>query len=354
MKLRNFNTYFFFFLLIVVSFFAYKMFAPFLSAIFIAAAIAILLRRVYLWFYKKTGNRAVLSSVLASLIALFVIILPIVGVVSLVANEAINAVERVMVADSPEHKFAYKVITQVEDLGVTQALIVNPKELLENDDIRATMQNVGQGTIAIIQKTSKGVVDSIIWIFVMFFSLFYFFIDGKRIVQRIMDLSPLPNHHEQVLVKKFVSMTRATFKGTVVIGLIQGTLGGLAVLIAGVPSVVIWTVIMIVLSIIPAIGAALVLIPMGIILILSGSVWEGVFLLVAALLISNVDNLLRPKMVGSDTQMHTLLVFFATLGGLIAFGIIGFIVGPIIMALFIALWEIYAKEFKVQLEEYNQ
>ncbi len=354
MKLRNLNTYFFFILLIVVTFFAFKMFAPFLSAIFIAAAIATLLRRVYMWIYHKTGKRAVLSSVLACFLALFVIILPIIGVVSLVANEAIQAVERTMVDGSTEQQFAFKVLSKVEDLGITQTLVVNPKEILANDDIRSTLQSVGQGTITIIQKTSKGVLDSIIWIFVMFFSLFYFFIDGKRIVDRMMHLSPLPNRHEQILVDRFVSMTRATFKGTVLIGLIQGALGGLAVLIVGVPSPIIWTVVMIILSIIPAIGVALVLIPMAIILLLSGSIWQGVFLLVVTLIISNVDNFLRPKMVGKDTQMHTLLIFFATLGGLMVFGIIGFVVGPIIMALFIALWEIYAREFKVQLEEYNQ
>lgn len=353
MQLKNFNTYFFFIVLIAVSFFAFKMFAPYLSALFVAAIIAVLLRRFYTWLYTKTGKRAALSAAIACFLALFVVILPIVGVVSVVANEAITAVEKVMVDGSPEQTLALKVIGRVENMGIVQSFITSPQDILSDEDLRATLKDVGQGAVTILQKTSKGFVDSIIWIFVMFFSLFYFFIDGKRIMRRVMDLSPMQNKHEQILIDKFASMTRATLKGTVVIGLIQGSLGGLAILIAGIQSPMIWTVVMIILSIIPAIGAALVLIPMGIVLIISGSIWQGIFLLLAALFISSIDNVLRPKLVGNDTQMHTLLIFFATLGGLSVFGIIGFIVGPIIMALFIALWEIYALEFKSQLKEFN-
>lgn len=111
---------------------------------------------------------------------------------------------------------------------------------------------------------------------------------------------------------------------------------------------------MTILSIIPAVGAGLVWGPAGIILLFIGNIWQGVFVLsFGILVISFIDNILRPKLVGNDTEMHPLLVFFATLGGLITFGIIGFVIGPVIMALFLSLWDIYGKEFKSQLNKFN-
>jgi predicted PurR-regulated permease PerM len=140
-----------------------------------------------------------------------------------------------------------------------------------------------------------------------------------------------------------------------VIGAIQGLLGGLAFWIAGVPSPAIWGLIMILLSIIPMIGSTIVWLPAGIILLLVGDVWQGIFILsVGVGVISVIDNILRPKLVGKDTQMHPLLIFFATLGGIAFFGLPGFIIGPIIVSLFMALSEIYSIEFRDQLKEYNK
>jgi predicted PurR-regulated permease PerM len=170
-----------------------------------------------------------------------------------------------------------------------------------------------------------------------------------------MYLSPLRDEHEKRLSQKFVSMTKATLKGTVVVGTIQGILGGIMFAIAGVPSFVMWGVIMVIFSIIPAIGSGIVWAPAGIIMLISGNVWQGFFILAfGGFFISFIDNIIRPKLVGGDTEMHPLLVFFATLGGLMAFGIIGFVIGPVIMALFLTLWDIYGSEFKVQLNKFNK
>lgn len=169
-----------------------------------------------------------------------------------------------------------------------------------------------------------------------------------------MQLSPLKNEHERLLAEKFISISRATIKGTLVVGAIQGLLGGLAFWIVGVPSPAIWGLLMILFSIIPLVGSALVWLPAAIILLLMGQVWQGIFLLVVGFgVISLVDNILRPKLVGKDTQMHPLMIFFATLGGISLFGLPGFIIGPIVVSLFLALGEIYSIEFKSQLAEYN-
>jgi predicted PurR-regulated permease PerM len=164
----------------------------------------------------------------------------------------------------------------------------------------------------------------------------------------------LKDDQERVLLKEFVSISRATLKGTVIIGIIQGVLGGLLFWAVGVPSPITWGVVMIILSIIPVVGSGIIWAPVGIYMLLTGDIWQGVVILGFGFgVISTIDNILRPKLVGQDSQMHPLFVLLATLGGIIVFGIIGFIIGPIIVALFLALLRIYEMEFAEQLEEVN-
>jgi hypothetical protein len=154
------------------------------------------------------------------------------------------------------------------------------------------------------------------------------------------------------MLEKFVSVTRATLKGTVLIGLAQGMLGGLAFWAAGIDGAIFWGTVMTVLSIIPGIGGALVWIPAVLILMTTGEVWRGIALgAFCGLVVGSVDNLLRPLLVGRDTQMHELLIFFSTLGGLMMFGVMGFIVGPILAALFVTAWDLFATAFRASLAE---
>ena len=149
------------------------------------------------------------------------------------------------------------------------------------------------------------------------------------------------------MLDKFTSVTRATLKGTAVIGILQGALAGIAFWVVGIPSAVFWGTIIAVLSIIPGIGTALVWGPAVIILAAGGNFLKaGGLGLYCALVVGSIDNLLRPILVGKDTQMHELMIFFGTLGGIIMFGVMGMIIGPIVAALFITIWEIYGVAFK--------
>jgi predicted PurR-regulated permease PerM len=157
----------------------------------------------------------------------------------------------------------------------------------------------------------------------------------------------LHDQDEQRMLDKFTSVTRATLKGTAVIGILQGGLAGMAFWVAGIPSAVFWGTIMAVLSIIPGIGTALVWGPAVIILAAGGNYLKaGGLGLFCALVVGSIDNLLRPVLVGKDTQMHELMIFFGTLGGIIMFGIMGIFIGPIVAALFVTIWEIYGVAFK--------
>jgi len=153
---------------------------------------------------------------------------------------------------------------------------------------------------------------------------------------------------------RFTSVTRATLKGTAVIGVLQGGLAGLAFAVAGIEAAVFWGTVMAVLSIIPAVGSALVWVPAAIILAAGGNYLKAVGLvLFCGLVVGSLDNLLRPRLVGKDTQMHDLMIFFGTLGGIALFGVIGFVIGPIIAALFVTIWDIYGEAFRDYLPGLN-
>jgi predicted PurR-regulated permease PerM len=154
------------------------------------------------------------------------------------------------------------------------------------------------------------------------------------------------------MVEKFISVTRATLKGTILIGAAQGLLGGLAFWAVGIDGPIFWGTVMTVLSIIPGVGGALVLVPAAIVLGATGEVGRAIGLaLFCALVVGSVDNLLRPRLVGKDTKMHELLIFFSTLGGLMFFGATGFILGPILAALFVTAWEMFGIAFHSALAE---
>lgn len=352
-NIKNFNTYFFFGVLFAVTVAVFLLLKPFISAIFVAALFAVMFFKPHNFFLKIFKGRAVLSAILSCLLVTFTIILPFSIVAGLMGNEIGKVVHNVTNGNAENQKSIKTFINSIYEVEVFHVSLSQIRSSVSDEEVTNLVKNIVDKSLTFFQKTYQSVIGSIIWTFVMFFTLFYFFLDGKRFVRKIIQLSPMKDEHEKLLINKFVSMVRATLKGTLIIGIIQGLIGGFSFMIAGISSPVIWAVIMILISVIPATGASLVMIPAGIVMFILGNTWQGVFLLIVGVLVSVVDNFLRPKLVGDDTQMHGLLVFFATLGGLSVFGLIGFIVGPIIMALAIALWEIYATEFKNDLDDYN-
>jgi len=180
----------------------------------------------------------------------------------------------------------------------------------------------------------------------MLYAMFFFLIDGRALLNRVLYYVPLTPQDEARLVARFVSVTRATLKGALFIAIVQGLLAGVAFLLAGVPGAAFWAAIMTVLSMIPAVGAALVWIPAVIYLFVVGHTLAALGLLAwCVLVVSTVDNLLRPRLVGRDTRMPDLLVLLSTLGGILLFGAVGVIVGPIVASLFVTVWHLYGEGF---------
>jgi predicted PurR-regulated permease PerM len=187
---------------------------------------------------------------------------------------------------------------------------------------------------------------------VMLYAMFFFLMDGDKLIRKMLYYLPLENDEESRMLDRFTSVARATLKGTAVIGVLQGGLAGLALAVAGIPSAVFWGVLMVLLSILPGIGTALIWLPAAGILGASGHWPQAIGLvLFCGIVVGGLDNVLRPKLVGKDTQMHELLIFFGTIGGIMMFGFVGFIIGPIVAALFTTVWDIYGITFKDILPE---
>ena len=155
-----------------------------------------------------------------------------------------------------------------------------------------------------------------------------------------------------MIIARFLLISRATVTGTLILGLVEGTLGAITLLVFGVKAWLLWGFVMIILATMPFIGTWIVLVPAGIIQMFMGNTWQGlIMILMGLIVIANIDNLLRPQLVGRGAKLHDLIIFFSSLGGIILFGVMGFIVGPVIAALFIAVLDIYEMEFEKQLNE---
>ncbi|HEX6791513.1 MAG TPA: AI-2E family transporter [Candidatus Krumholzibacteria bacterium] len=188
---------------------------------------------------------------------------------------------------------------------------------------------------------TKGTVAVVVHIFLIFYSMYYFLIDGHHLLRTTSQYLPLSPSERARLINRFAAVSVATIRSTVLIGVIQGTLGGVGFATAGLPGSVFWGAMMMVLSIVPGIGIALVWVPAAAYLLIMGRITALIlFALYFTFVVGLVDNLLRPILVGKGSEMHELLVLLSTLGGIVAFGVLGFIIGPVIAALFITLWEI--------------
>jgi len=214
---------------------------------------------------------------------------------------------------------------------------------------------IGGFLLSGLASATRGTVNFILQLCIMLYANYFFLRSGKETLAKIMYLVPLESEQEDRLVARFVSVTRATLKGSLVIGVIQGTLAGLAFAVAGIEGAIFWGTIMAVLSIIPAVGAAIVWIPAVVYLFATGHVLAGVGLLVwCGVVVGSSDNILRPILVGKDTKMPDLLVLLSTLGGIAVYGALGVIIGPIIAALFLTVWELYGEAFKDVLPEVKE
>ncbi len=332
-------------LVIVISVIFFLMIRPFLMAVLLAGIFSALAQPLYRRLLRLFRQRKALSSLSTILIVLLVIVIPLTGFLGIVASQAVSVSQSV----GPWVEQQLRQPDQLDRL-LSQAGFLERLQPYR-DQITAKVGELAGTTGTFLAGRSaaatKGTVTFLLNLFIMLYAMFFFLGDGRAILNRILYYMPLSPAEENRMAERFVSVTRATIKGTLVIGLLQGALGGLAFLVAGIGGAAFWGTVMAVLSIIPGIGTALVWIPAVIYLIAVGQIGAGVALAVwCALVVGTVDNVLRPRLVGKDTKMSDLLILLSTIGGILLFGAVGFIIGPILAALFVTVWDIYGVTFK--------
>ena len=326
----------------------------FLQPLLVAAITAALLQPIYRRLVKFFRGREVPASIATILFLLFIVLGPLAAFLGIVVDQAVDISQTAIpwveknLGNEDNMLRAERWITerfpQLKDMMPTQAQLFK--------GIGEVTQKTGGFLVKSVTHLTSGTAAFFLNLFVMLYALFFFLISGRSILDRILSYSPLGMEDSERLVGRFVSVSRATLKGSVTIGIIQGALGGIGFAVAGINGAAFWGTVMAILSVIPGVGTVIVWVPAVIFLFIQGETTTAILLLAwCAGVVGTIDNVLRPRLVGKDAEMPDLLILLSTLGGIFLFGATGFVIGPIICSLFIATWEIYGATFKDVLPE---
>ncbi|HOX26965.1 MAG TPA: AI-2E family transporter [Candidatus Krumholzibacteria bacterium] len=332
-------------LVIFISVMFVRMVKGFLLALLMAAILAGLLNRLYDRLTRVFRGRKALAAVTTEVLLVLLILIPLAGLVGLVTAQAIKVGGSVGPWIRDQLSQTDALTRRLEALPFYDQIAPYREEILTR--VGSLAGSASNWLVGALGDATVGTVHFVFLFFVMIYALYFFLIHGRSALDRILWYLPLAHSDEQRMLARFLSVTRATLKGTGLIGLLQGTLGGLGFAVAGIESAAFWGAVMMLLSVIPGLGTAVVWVPAVVWFAMSGH-WGAAIALSAyfVLVVGLVDNLLRPRVVGRDTQMPDLLVSLSTLGGLSLFGALGFIIGPIVGALFVTVWEIYGETFR--------
>lgn len=322
----------------------YHMVRGFIQTIFLAAVFSGMIHGLYKKLARGLGGRKPTSAALTVLVFVLVLIAPILAFLGVVVSQAVEVSASVGPWVEREMSGANELDGLLQRLPFWET--IQPYQDLISTKVAEFAGRLGTFLVTSVAAASRGTAVFFFQLFILLYAMFFFLLHGKEYMARILYYIPLAPAAENRLVAKFVSVARATIKGTLVIGIVQGGLAGLAFWVAGIKGWAFWSVVMMILSIIPAVGTALVWVPAVIYLFALGFAGAAIALGVwCAVVVGLVDNVLRPWLVGRDTQMSDLLVLLSTLGGIIAFGAAGIIIGPIVAALWVTVWEIYGETF---------
>lgn len=329
-------------LLVLVSVAFFWIMLPFYGAIFWGATLAILFAPVNRRLLARLRGRRNLAAFLTLLLVILIVIIPVSLIFGSLIQEGVMIYKRM---DSGEFNLGAYFAQVVDALppvvhdtltrfGLSDAFSIREKlsaGALQGSKFIATQAvSVGQNTFGFL-----------VGMAVMLYLLFFLLRDGSKLAAKSRQVIPLSSEHQHHLTQKFTTVVRATVKGNIVIAIIQGTLGGIVFWLLGIQGALLWAVVMAVLSLLPAVGASLIWGPVAIYFLATGAIWQGVVLtLFGVLVIGLIDNLMRPLLVGKDTKMPDYVILISTLGGLSVFGLNGFVIGPLIAALFMACWDL--------------
>jgi predicted PurR-regulated permease PerM len=321
---------------------------PFFKPLLLGALLAGLFHPLYRWITRLFGGRGSLGAAVTLLVLLVLGLGPVSAFLGIVLQQALTMSDQAIPWLNQHLGAASTFNAQewlVQKFPALAKYVPSQEQLLEQ--VGNAAKTAGTFLVGFASRATAMTAAFLLNLFVMLYAMFFFFRDGDKILERIFYYTPLSDEDETRMLTQFAAITRATVKGTLVIGIIQGALAGIAFWVAGIEGAALWGTIMMILSIIPGIGAALVWVPAVIILFVMGQYLTATLLAAwCAAVVGTVDNFLRPVLVGRDAKMPDLLILIGTLGGLFLFGPMGFIVGPIVCGLFLTVWDIYGATFR--------
>lgn len=317
---------------------------PFSGAVFWGAVIAIVFTPIYVRLLARWKQRRTLAALATISLVVLMVVLPLIFLTGTLVKEGTALYQRMQSGEMNFARYFEQVVAVMpgwahdllDHFGLT-----NFSELQTR--ITDAVAHGSQMIATYAYSMGQNALDFVIGFFVMLYLAFFLLRDGASLSRRIRASVPLAPAHRKHLAAKFITVIRATVKGNLLVAATQGALGGLAFWFFGIKGALLWAVLMGFLSLLPAIGAGLIWLPVAIYFLVTGAIWQGVALTVyGVLVIGMVDNVLRPILVGKDTQMPDYLVLISTIGGMSVFGINGFVIGPVIAAMFMAVWDLFA------------
>lgn len=322
---------------------------PFYGAVFWAVVLGIIFAPLQRRLHAKFGWQRNLTSLCTLTVCLLIAILPVIIISMLMVQEGASLYKSVQNGqlDIPKYLAEFKALLPTATQHWLDRLGMGDFNGLQDKISKAAMQG-SQYLATQAFSFGQGTFDFVVSFFIMLYLLFFFLRDGQELTRRIRVAVPLGEQQKRRLQLKFTRVVRATVKGNVVVAITQGALGGFIFWALNIPSSLLWAVLMAFLSLLPAVGAGIVWAPVAAYFLLSGMVWQGVVLgLFGVFVIGLVDNVLRPILVGKDTRMPDYLILISTLGGMSVFGLNGFVIGPMIAALFMSTWGLFTENKKI-------
>ena len=332
-------------LLVIVSLAFAVLVEPFFGAIVWGVVVAVLFRPVYERLLGLLPGRSNLVAAITLVLILLLVVVPTILLGIALAQEAASIYLRIQAGD-----IDFGAVFEAFERSLPDWIRVQLAAYGYNDfagiraEIEQSISAILEFLVTRLLSVGQGAFEFLLGLGVMMYLTFFLLRDGRALAERIEQIIPLGEAKRQILMEKFLIVIRATIKGSLIIAILQGSLGGLVFWALDIRGALLWAVLMGLFSLIPAIGTGFVWVPVAVFLIITGAVWQGIVLILCGVfLISMVDNIVRPILVGRDTRMPDYVVLISTLGGLQLFGINGIVIGPLVAALFIAIWGIFSE-----------
>jgi predicted PurR-regulated permease PerM len=341
----RFARVFFGVLTLIILYYSYLIIKPYLVEIFLALVLFIISKPLYNIIFKLFRRPGLSSAVTCLLLAVFIVV-PIITLAGLIAGQALDIYN--LISQGLHSGDLWQNLTEklafVQDYAQKLNFPINFNNLQLEQLIRSALVNASQFIYTNSIGLVKGFTSVIFSLLLILFLTFFHLLEGDAFIDEIKALSPLDPAHNQEILGDVENTIKATLRGTVIVALIQGVLGGLGFLIFGIPRAAFWGTVMVPASVIPVVGAALIWLPGALFLFFQGLTWQALGLVFwGVVVIGAIDNLVKPYLMKGARYTPTVFTLFAIMGGITYFGTIGFILGPLILSFLLSVLSIYQK-----------